>query len=83
MPTAVGKSIVYARHDLTCGDTEPWLGDASVRDVPHPGERIPAGRPVCTVFAEGADTGTCYDALVRRADVVYETLESWSAAAAR
>ena len=82
-PTAVGKSIVYARHDVTCGDTEPWLDDPTVRDVPHPGEQIPAGRPVCTVFAEGADAGACYDALVGRANDVYETLEAWSAAAAR
>jgi predicted ATP-grasp superfamily ATP-dependent carboligase len=25
-----------------------------VRDVPHPGERIAAGRPICTVVAEAA-----------------------------
>jgi predicted ATP-grasp superfamily ATP-dependent carboligase len=83
VPRAVGKSIVYARHDVTCGDTEPWLDDPTIRDVPHPGEQISAGRPVCTVFAEGADTSACYEALVRRAAAVYETLESWPAAAAR
>ena len=46
-----GKAIVFARHDVTCGDTVAWLADSTVRDVPHPGEHIPAGRPVCTVFA--------------------------------
>ena len=27
-----------------------WL-ERGVRDVPHPGERIAAGRPICTVVA--------------------------------
>ena len=77
--TAVsGKAILFARHDITCGDTTAWLGDDSVRDVPHPGERIPAGRPVCTVFAMAADPDTCYAGLVARANRVYETLESWA-----
>ena len=80
--TAVGKSIVYARHDVTCGDTKVWLDDVNIRDVPHPGEYIPAGRPVCTVFAEARNASACYDALVRRADAIYEMLESWSGAPA-
>jgi predicted ATP-grasp superfamily ATP-dependent carboligase len=33
-----------------------------VRDVPHPGERIAAGRPICTVVAQAA---TPEDALAR------------------
>jgi hypothetical protein len=41
---AVGKAVVFARRDVTIGDTERWLADATVRDVPHPGERIRAGR---------------------------------------
>jgi predicted ATP-grasp superfamily ATP-dependent carboligase len=32
------------------GDSVRWL-ERGVRDVPHPGERIAAGRPVCTVVA--------------------------------
>ena len=35
------------------GDSERWL-ERGVRDVPHPGERIAAGHPICTVVA--ADT---------------------------
>jgi len=77
--TAVsGKAIVFARHDVTCGDTAAWLGDSTVRDVPHPGEHIPAGRPVCTIFANGADAEACHRALIARASRVYETLESWA-----
>jgi predicted ATP-grasp superfamily ATP-dependent carboligase len=74
----VGKAILYARHDLVCGDTRAWLDDPTVRDVPHPHEHIPAGRPVCTVFAAGVRPDACYTALVERARAAYEVLESWS-----
>ena len=74
----LGKAIVFARHDVTCADTRTWLTDPTVRDVPHPGEHIPAGRPVCTVFATGSDEDTCYANLVARTNRVYETLDSWA-----
>jgi len=74
---AFGKAILFARHDVVCGDTRPWLDDATVRDVPHPGEHIPAGRPVCTVFADADDSAACHSALEQRAATVYESLESW------
>jgi len=76
--TVSGKAVVFARHDVTCGDTTAWLGDGTVRDVPHPGEHIPAGRPVCTIFATGADADACYAGLIARANRVYETLGSWA-----
>ena len=79
---ACGKAIVFARRDVVCGDTRPWLGDPTVRDVPHPGERIAAGRPVCTVFADGVDSHACYAALVDRAQLVYRALDSWGRVAA-
>jgi uncharacterized protein len=75
---ALGKAVVFARRDVVCGDTHEWLGDVTVRDVPHPGERIAAGRPVCTVFADGADSAECHSALVQRADRVYGVLDAWS-----
>jgi uncharacterized protein len=71
---AAGKAVVFAREDVTLGDTTAWIGDSTVRDVPHPGERIRAGRPVCTVLAAGHDDRDCYAALVRRADRVYSDL---------
>jgi hypothetical protein len=73
-----GKAIVFARHDVTCADTYTWLTDPTVRDVPHPGEALSAGRPVCTVFATGSHEDTCYANLVTRANRVYETLDSWA-----
>jgi uncharacterized protein len=78
---AVGKAVVFARRDVMCGDTRSWLDDPTVRDVPHPGEHIPAGRPVCTVFAEGTDSASCYAGIVRRAESIYVMLESWSTVA--
>lgn len=74
---AVGKAVVFARRDVTVGDTRSWLAEADVRDVPHPGERIAARRPVCTVFGAGPDAAACYTVLVRRADRVYAELAEW------
>ena len=71
---AFGKAIVFARTAVTLGDTRRWIGDATVRDVPQPGERISAGRPVCTVLADGRNASACYEALVHRADRLYAEL---------
>jgi len=73
---ATGKAIVFARHDVVIGDTSSWI-PAGIRDVPHAGERIAAGRPVCTVLAEGRDAAACYGELVRRAHSVYSDLARW------
>jgi predicted ATP-grasp superfamily ATP-dependent carboligase len=80
---AAGKAVVFATRDLTVGDTEEWLGDSiepSIRDVPRSGERIRAGRPVCTVFAAGHDGDSCRAALERRAREVYADLAVWDEA---
>ena len=68
---AVGKAVVFARRDVTMGNTQSWLEDPTVRDVPHPGEQIVEGHPICTVLAEGPDAAACYDALVQRAARIY------------
>jgi len=75
--TVAGKAIIFARDDVVIRETEPWLSDPTVRDVPHPGERIASGRPVCTVFATAADAARCYAALVSRAERVYGQLGEW------
>ena len=77
----VGKAIVFALQDLTCGDTTPWLDDPDIRDIPHPGESIFAGRPVCTIFADGESSDACYAALVERAARIYDVLGAWSSVA--
>jgi uncharacterized protein len=45
---AGGKAVLFATEDVVIGDSERWL-ERGVRDVPHPGERIATGRPICTV----------------------------------
>jgi predicted ATP-grasp superfamily ATP-dependent carboligase len=76
----LGKAVVFARRAVTVGDTRGWLADASVRDVPRSGERISAGKPVCTVFAAGRDPAACYAELVRRAGRVYGEIAGWTEA---
>jgi uncharacterized protein len=50
---ASGKAVLFATKDVVIGDSARWL-QRGVRDVPHPGERIAAGRPICTVVATAA-----------------------------
>lgn len=50
---AAGKAVMFATETVDVGDSERWL-ERGVRDVPHPGERIAAGRPICTVVAQAA-----------------------------
>lgn len=71
--TVQGKAVVFARRNLVLGDTRPWLRQGWLADVPHPGERIGRGRPICTVFATGRDAAACYGLLVRRAASVYRS----------
>ena len=65
-----GKAIVFARRDLVMRNTRSWLG-RSYADIPHPGERIPAARPICTVFARAREPSSCMRLLVKRAAGVY------------
>jgi uncharacterized protein len=70
-----GKAIVFARRDLVLGDTRAWDSD-SFADIPHPGEHIGRGHPICTVFAQARDAAGCYRRLARRAESVYRVAES-------
>ena len=63
---AAGKAVLFATEDVTAPDTERWL-ERGVRDVPHPGERIAAGRPVCTVALTAATPDEVVDGLEREA----------------
>jgi hypothetical protein len=75
---AFGKAIVFAREDVVTGDTREWLAEPAIRDVPHPGEHIGAGRPVCSVFASDETAAACYAGLVRTAERVYAELGRWN-----
>ena len=47
---AAGKAILFATQDVRVGDTRGWPA-RGIRDVPHPGERIAARRPICTLVS--------------------------------
>src|SRR5262245_54590163 len=44
-----GKAVLFATEDVVVGELR------GVRDVPHPGERIAAGRPICTLVTTAQD----------------------------
>jgi uncharacterized protein len=71
-----GKAIVYAKRAVTVGDTRGWLADPSVRDIPHPGQRVARGTPICSVFAIGRTASECYRNLVRRAERIYQAVDA-------
>jgi predicted ATP-grasp superfamily ATP-dependent carboligase len=75
---AHGKAIVFAREPVVAGDTRPWLEDPAVADVPHPGDRIAAGDPVCTLFAAAPAGESCVAALAARAASIYDDLGAWT-----
>jgi predicted ATP-grasp superfamily ATP-dependent carboligase len=71
----LGKAVVFARREVTLGETREWLRDPAIADVPHPGERISRGRPICTVFASGRNAGACLRALAWKARTIYRAAE--------
>jgi len=70
-----GKAIVYARSTVAVGNTPAWI-TRGVRDVPHPGEVIAKGRPVCTVLAWGPTRAVCQGRLQAEADTIWESVQS-------
>jgi uncharacterized protein len=68
------KAILFARRDVVVGDTAGWAAE-DLRDVPHTGERIARGHPICTIFAAGETWADCYRRLVRRGREVHQRLE--------
>ena len=63
---AAGKAVLFATEDVTIGDSERWL-QRGVRDVPHPGEQISAGHPICTVVATATTPEAAVAALEEQA----------------
>jgi predicted ATP-grasp superfamily ATP-dependent carboligase len=68
---ASGKAIVYARQNSRWERTPvPFL----LADVPHDGQRIAAGHPVVTVFADGRSPDDVEATLRQRVQVVLDAL---------
>lgn len=66
---AAGKAIVYAPTNIRLGDTVHWLSDG-IRDVPHSGEFIRRGQPVCTILTRANTPAAClHDLQARTAEL--------------
>ncbi len=63
---AAGKAVLFATEDVVVGDSVGWLR-RGLRDVPHPGEHIAAGRPICTLVAAAATPDDVLDELEEQA----------------
>jgi uncharacterized protein len=72
-PRAAGKAVLYATADVRLDDTRDWPR-RGIRDVPHPGERIARGRPICTLVAEAASPEAVLAGLQARAAALREEL---------
>ncbi len=70
----VGKAVVFARREVTV-EAFPSRLVRDAADLPHPGERIGRGHPICTVFAAAPDAAGCLGALVGRARALYAAIE--------
>lgn len=70
---ALGKAVLFARRPVVVGDTRSWLR-LPLADVPPPGTVIPAGGPVCTLFAEASGPARCRIALEDRARALRRSL---------
>ena len=71
---AAGKAVLFATEDVVIGDSVRWL-ERGVRDVPHPGERIAAGHPICTVVAVAATPQDALEGLEEQAARLRAELE--------
>jgi uncharacterized protein len=70
---AAGKAVLYASDDLRVPDTREWPA-CGIRDVPHPGEPIAAGHPICTLVATGRSPETVLADLEARAAALRDEL---------
>jgi predicted ATP-grasp superfamily ATP-dependent carboligase len=77
-----GKAVVFAQRDVVVGEGLRWTMDGDMADVPHPGERISAGRPICTIFASASDASVCVQRLRAGADRIYRTIQTRARGAA-
>jgi predicted ATP-grasp superfamily ATP-dependent carboligase len=70
-----GKAIIYAEKEVKMPDTDQWSTYGWIKDIPHSGEIIKKGEPLCTVLADGSDRDDCLEYLNQRAHSLKEHLE--------
>jgi len=76
--TLCAKAIVFAKRDSVIPDLYRFFSRDTVADVPMPGETVPAGRPICTLFATGATSPACVTKLRQEAAKLYTQLQPHS-----
>lgn len=64
-----GKGILYAQQDFYAPDTASWQG-RGIKDIPHRGEFIQCGAPVCTVYANAVSPCECWQAILSKAEIL-------------
>lgn len=64
-----GKAILFAGKDAIAPEIARWQ-QRGIRDVPHPGEKLSKGKPVCTLLAHGPDRQSCFARLVNMAQTI-------------
>ena len=67
--TYFAKTILYAEKDGHAPDTLAWMG-REFRDIPHPGEDLQRGKPICTILASAATQAGCLTSLANSAEVI-------------
>jgi uncharacterized protein len=70
------KAIVFARRNTLIPNARQWVQRRWMADIPHGGECIDRGRPICTVFASAGNAEACRRLLLRRAARVYQAVTS-------
>ncbi len=68
-----GKAIVFAPRDVVVEALAEPITPAA--DLPHPGERIGRGHPICTLLAEAGEASACVGELAARARALYAALQ--------
>jgi len=68
---AAGKAVVFAIEDVRIPDSRDWP-QRGIRDVPHPGEAIAAGRPICTLVGTGSSADDVVADLEARAAALHD-----------
>jgi uncharacterized protein len=71
---AAGKAVLFAPADVRVPDSHGWAA-RGIRDVPHPGEPIRAGHPVCTLVGTGPTPGAVLAELETRAAALRAELQ--------
>lgn len=72
---AAGKVVMFAAANARVGDTSGWHA-RDIRDIPHPGETILRGHPICTVLASAGTADACMAKLRAQSAWVTEHLMS-------